>query len=135
MQPLSAVEAVTPAFEQVKQQLFKPFRFWHWTRLAVVALMTGEFAGGGGGGGGFPGNIPQSRGKRDLLFAAASDFNWHRIIEVLPWILLGIGIFVALALLWLYCASVYRFVLFESVLTNRCELRAGWRRRQAPGKS
>ena len=40
--PISAVDAISPAFEHTKQQLFKPFRFGQWTRLAFVGLLAGE---------------------------------------------------------------------------------------------
>ena len=48
--PLSAVGAISPAFEQTRRQLFQPFRFAFWARLGMVSLVTGEFAGGGWGG-------------------------------------------------------------------------------------
>ncbi len=48
MAPLSGVEAISPALEETKRQLFKPFRWGRWTRLAVVSFLTGEMAGGGG---------------------------------------------------------------------------------------
>ena len=41
----------------------------------------------------------------------------------------------ALVLLWIYIASVYRFVLFESVLYDRCELKGSWRRWEPSGRS
>src|ERR1035437_1309423 len=50
--PLSAVDCVSPALAQTKKQLFAPFQSRRWLRLAVVCILTGEFAGGGGGGGG-----------------------------------------------------------------------------------
>lgn len=135
LSPLSAVQSITPAFEQTKRQLFKPFRMSHWARLAVVSLVTGEFAGssGGWGGGNFP--APQSRGKRDLFAFLSADPTWDRIQEFLPWIALGILILLTLFVLWIYSASIYRFILFASVLYDRCELRAGWRRWKPQGRS
>jgi hypothetical protein len=134
---LSAVQAVTPAFEQTKHQMFKPFRFRHWLNLATVSLVTGEFFGGGGGGGGWHGGYspPHRRGGGDSLLVAFSHPSWGTIIEFLPWILLGVAILIVLFLLWLYAASVYRFILFESVLYNRCELREGWHRWKVHGSS
>ena len=41
----------------------------------------------------------------------------------------------ALVLVWMFIASVFRFVLFDSVLHNRCQIRAGWRRWQEQGYS
>jgi hypothetical protein len=139
LSPLSAVQSITPAFEQTKQQLFKPFRFRHWLNLATVSLVTGEFAGGGGWGGGWHGgggvSPPHRRGGGDSLLVAFADPRWERIKEFLPWILLGVAVLIVLFLLWLYAASVYRFILFDSVLYNRCELRQGWHRWKPHGYS
>jgi len=138
---LSAVQAVTPAFEQTKEQLFKPFRFRHWLNLATVSLVTGEFFGGGGGGGGGGwhggGSVPppHRRDGGEALLVAFANPTWERVKEFLPWILLGVAILIVLFLLWLYAASVYRFILFDSVLYNRCELRKGWQRWKPHGTS
>ncbi len=39
--PITAVQAMTPALERTKQQLFLPFRFSHWWRLALTSLLAG----------------------------------------------------------------------------------------------
>src|ERR1700681_4100652 len=46
--PISAVDAISPAFQHTKQQLTKPFRFSQWWRLAFVGLLAGELSSGGG---------------------------------------------------------------------------------------
>jgi hypothetical protein len=132
---LSAVDAVSPAIERAKQQLFMPFRFWHWARMAFVAIITGEFAGGGGGGGGGNIPIPDSKKTNDFAWLAAPDATWGRIIEYLPLIILAVALIAGLVLIWMFVASVFRFVLFDSVLYNRCQIRAGWRRFQELGYS
>ena len=134
MKSLSAIEAVTPAIEQTKQQLFQPFRFWHWAKLAFIVVLTWEFSGGGGGGN-F--NIPWAPEKRkeDFALFAVPDIKWERVMEFLPWIILGVGILLALILVFMFIASVFRFVLFDAVLHNRCEIRAGWKRWQEQGYS
>ena len=121
--PLSAVEAISPAFHHTKRQLFQPFRFWTWARLAVVSLLTGEFAGESGGG-----------QKPDELLSLANP-NWDWVWEYLPWVVAGVVIVVAVGLILLYIASVFRFILFDAVLSDRCGLRQGWRRWQQPGSS
>ena len=63
--PISAVDTIPLAIEHTKQQLFKPFRFGQWTKLAVVGLLAGEL----GSGGGFNGsnfNFPQHPGASRL---------------------------------------------------------------------
>lgn len=134
---LSAVEAVSPAFEHTKRQLFQPFRFQRWARLAVVSLLTGEFAGSSWGGGNVNlGGGGGGSGKKDLSFLVSlADPTWERLREFLPWIALLVLLGLALGLLWVYVASVFRFVLLDAVLRDRYELRAGWARWQEPGLS
>jgi hypothetical protein len=123
----SAVDAITPALEHTKKQLFQPFRLGQWTRLALVGLLAGELGSSGGcnthnfnlnqsGGGvhhsGFPGVDPA------LLFG---------IIAVLVTTAFVFGI------IFMYMSSVMRFILFDSVLAKECHIRAGWNRRQGPG--
>lgn len=137
MKPLSAIEAVTPAIERTKQQLFKPFRFWYWARLAFIVFVTWDFSGGGGGGNLNIPSIPLGEGKKkqDFSFLAAPDLSWGRISEYLPWIILGVGILLGLILVIMFIACVFRFVLFDSVLRNQCQIRAGWKRFQEQGFS
>lgn len=133
---LSGVDAVTPAVEHVKKRLFQPFRWSLYWRLSLLGLLTGEF-GMGGGGGNFrvPSGFPRD-GKKDLLQFFAGEADVGRFVsQWLPWIVLGVAVLVVLGLLWLYVSSVFRFVLLETVLHGRCELRAGWRRWQQPGWS
>ena len=130
--PLSAVDSIGPAFEQTKRQLFVPFRFRRWARLAVVALITGEFAGGGGSPGGFNYHA-RSRGGSSSLNFLPSD--WGNLHAFLPWIVAGIVLLLLFLFLWIYVASVYRFVLFDSVLYDRCELKGSWRRWEPHGRS
>jgi hypothetical protein len=137
VKPLSAIEAVTPAIERTKLQLFKPFRFWHWARLAFIVFVTWDFSGGGGGGNFNIPSIPLGDGKKkqDFSFLAAPDISWNRISEYLPWIILGVGILLALILVFIFIACVFRFVLFDAVLHDKCEIRAGWKRYQEQGFS
>jgi len=130
---LSAVDSIGPAFAWTKRQLFSPFRFARWARLAVLCLLTGEFAGGGGSSGGFHYQMPQSR--RVSLGLNPDTFDWSSFRAYLPWIIAGVALLLGLILLWIYVASVYRFVLFDSVLHDRCELKGSWRRWEPHGRS
>jgi hypothetical protein len=124
--PISAVDALNPAFEHTKKQLFQPFRLGQWTRLALVGLFAGEMTTGGGGGGpnfqvpaGHPhGNVP---GMPHIDFAL-----------LIPLIIMAV---IGVALLWLlflYINSRMRFILFDSVVARKCEVRRMWRARRGP---
>lgn len=131
--PLSAVECIGPAFEQTKRQLFVPFRFQRWARLALVCLITGEFTGGGGFSGNF--NYPHPRSRGGNSFLSFRPFDWGHLFSFLPWIIAGVALVLLFILLWVYVASVYRFVLFDSVLHDRCELKGSWDRWEPYGRS
>lgn len=136
---ISGFEAITPAFERTKRQLFTPFRFRHWARLAVVVMSTGEFAGGGGGGGWGGLNNPfpnsSSNSKQLMPLFALPESLGSTMMNYWQWIAVGVILLVLLALAFVYVASVFRFVLFDSVLNDRCELVAGWRKWQPQGAS
>jgi hypothetical protein len=127
---LSAIDSIGPAFATAKSQLFAPFRWRHWARLAVVSLLTGEFAESGGWSGG---NYTYNRSGTKSLWLAAPSEEWREFLHYLPWIIAGALLLFAFILLWMYVSSVYRFVLFDSVLYNRCQLREGWHRWRSQG--
>jgi hypothetical protein len=128
--PISAVDTITLAFQHTKRQLLQPFRFWQWTRLAVVGLLAGEM---GSGGCNAPSNFnfPQHPGSsRHLL-----ESGLGAIDPALYAVLIAVVIVAALVLmiLLMYVSSVMRFILFDSVLAKECHIRQGWSRRQAEG--
>ena len=138
---LSAVDCVSPAMAQTKKQLFSPFRWGRWLRLALICLLTGEGAGGGGGGppiGNFnlP-SLPTPHGKDGTTTAllAIPHVDWGTILPWLPWIAVGVVLLFALFFLWIYIASVFRFVLFDSVLHDRCTFKGSWTQWEPCGRS
>jgi hypothetical protein len=128
--PISAVDTITLAFQHTKRQLLQPFRFWQWTRLAVVGLLAGEM---GSGGCSVPTNFnfPDHAGNtRHLLDSGMGSMNpafYAGMIAVL--VVAGL----VFAVVTTYISSVMRFVLFDSVLARECYIRQGWLRRQGPG--
>jgi len=127
---LSAVDAITPAMELTKRQLFQPFRWGRWARLALVTLLSGEMASGG-----FNFSWPQGHGRGSNDFLAFAGPSVAQALTWLPALLLLVIAAVALVLLLIYIHSVFRFILFDSVLHDRCEIKVGWRRWQTQGTS
>ena len=131
--PISAADAIGPAFEHMRDQLFRPFRLGQWTRLAIVGILSGETAGSGscrlplGNGSTRPSNRFQSSAANDYdtIIQWMSDHLW----------LVGaiVGALLLLVLLFMFVNSVFRFVLYESVVARHCSIRKGWRRWQTEG--
>ncbi len=133
--PISAVDAIGPAFEHTKQQLLKPFRINQWAKLALVGFLAGELSSGGGGCS--APNIPQIPRNTDSqhLFGSFGGMdlpNWDPKTIALAITLLIVAAFV-LGLLFIYLNSVMRFVLFDSVIAKKCSIRESWRRRYEAG--
>lgn len=127
---ISAVDAIPLAFQHARQQLFQPFRFWQWTRLAVVGLLAGELGSGGGfnrSNFNFPRHPGASRHFFDSGFAGIDPVLLAGLIAVLIIAALTLGI------IFMYISSVMRFVLFDSVIVKECHIRQGWSRRQSEG--
>ena len=128
----SAADVVDLSFRHVKAQLFQPWRFAQWARLAFVGLLAGEM-------GSFNGcnfNVPLNhhpRATQRLL-----DAPWTGFATAHPALLAGLV--AALLVFWLgfvllftYIASVMRFILFDSVVERECRIRLGWARRRHAG--
>jgi len=127
--PISAVDAISPAFQHTKKQLSEPFRASQWAKLALVGFLAGEVHSGGCSGGNFQMPTRTSGGERflELGLPAMNPVAYAALIALLV---------VAVLVLWvlfIYVNSVMRFVLFDSVVAKQCEIRQYWNRRQKPG--
>jgi hypothetical protein len=127
---ISAVDAISPALLHTKKQLFQPFRFGQWTKLAVVGLLAGELGGGFNGHFSNFNNFPRGDSGRHFFVQ-----NWS-----MPDFALYAGLIAALVsaafvlgIVLMYVSSVMRFVLFDGVLTLECRVGESWSRRQGPG--
>jgi len=123
--PISAVDAISPAFQHTKKQLIEPFRASQWAKLALVGFLAGEVHSGGCSGGNFQMPTRTSGGERflELGLPAMNPVAYAALIALLV---------VAVLVLWvlfIYVNSVMRFVLFD----KQCEIRQYWNRRQKPG--
>ncbi|HLW83657.1 MAG TPA: hypothetical protein VKR60_00500 [Candidatus Sulfotelmatobacter sp.] len=135
--PISAVDAISPALLHTKKQLFQPFRFGQWAKLAVVGLLAGELGSSGGCNNFNFNNINLPRGDSGRHFLEQSFLlqSWN-----MPDLALYAGLIAALVaaglvlgVIMMYVGSVMRFILFDSVLAGECRVGEGWGRRQGPG--
>lgn len=139
--PISAVDAISPALLHTKKQLFQPFRFGQWAKLAVVGLLAGELGSSSGCNNFNFNNIKLPRGDsgrqflQSFLQPSFSQPSWN-----MPDFALYAGLIAALVaaglvlgIILMYVSSVMRFILFDSVLAQECRVGEGWSRRQGPG--
>src|SRR5271165_4602716 len=144
--PVSAVDCVQPALQHARDQLFTRFQWGQWSRLALVGILAAELHVGGCNFGNYGGNWPSGHHKTHSDFLPSSrlpsgwpPFNHAQLSEHLAQFfgLIVIGVFVAivLAFVFLYINSVFRFILFDSVLRRHCSIGDGWQRwRRAGGR-
>jgi len=124
--PISAVDVLNPAFEHTKQELIRPFQIGQWTRLALIGLLAGELGSGG------------CSARRMLTSPPHSGSTGMSLPGIDPAILGALIAVIAVTglVLWVvftYISSVCRFILFDSVVHKRCEIRTYWKARQEPG--
>lgn len=133
--PISGVDTITLAFQHTKRQLVQPFRFWQWTRLALVGLLAGEM---GSGGFHVPTNFfPPHHGGSSRHFLDPGVGGFPGLDNFDPAMYAGliaaiVGVAVVFGVIMMYISSVMRFILFDSVLAKECHIRVGWSRRQGP---
>src|SRR5882672_5814699 len=104
--PLSAIDTISVAFEHTKQQLFRPFRWGQWVRLAVLGLLTGELSSGGGcGGGGNSFSVPvpnPQTPRRSDEFMALPHMDPHLAANLFLIIGVALLVFAVILLVWMY---------------------------------
>jgi hypothetical protein len=123
--PITAIDAISPAFQHARQQLFHPLRVGQWLRLALVGLLAGELTSGG-----CSGNFQMPHRTSHFMGPVLPQVN---PVAVAGLIALLIVLAVISYVLLIYVSSVMRFILFDSVIERHCEIRRGWSRRQKPG--
>jgi len=133
--PISAVDCVQPAIQHTREQLFRPFHWGQWSRLALVGILAAEFRSGGCS---FNPSafIPNPREKRvdEFLPPGFPHIDPAHLAQFLA--LIGVALLLAavLLLLFIYISSVFRFILFDSVLRRKCSIGEGWRRWRRTGQ-
>jgi hypothetical protein len=127
--PLSAVDAISPAFEHARQQLIRPFRANQWAKLGLVGLLAGEMSSGGGGCNPSSFQMPHpNNSQRFLELPFPNAMFTASLIAVL--VVTAFFLFI----LFVYVNSVMRFVLFDSVVAKECRIWHSWSRRQGQGR-
>lgn len=137
--PVSAVDSVQPALQHTRTQLFTNFRLGQWSRLALVGILAAELHVGGCNFGNMGGRWPRIPHKNDGEFLPSSSLpsGWppfdsahisEHIAQFIGLIVVAVFVAIVLAFVFLYISSVFRFILFDSVLRRHCSIGEGWRK-------
>lgn len=126
--PISAIDAISPAFHHTKVQLSQPFRLTQWAKLALVGMLAGELTSGGCNSSSFqiPGHS-RGHGFVDLALPNVNPVLFASLIALL--IVLAFVFWILL----LYVSSVMRFILFDSIVAKHCDIMPSWGRRHGAG--
>ena len=134
--PISAVDSISPAWIHMKHQLFKPFRWGQWLRLAVIGLLAGELSSTGSCH--FSGaNWNKNRHPSEEFVSLPAGFpnlDPAKLGKYVGLILVAVFAIFVLYMVLIYVSSVFRFILFDSVLRKNCSIRLGWDRWHASGR-
>src|SRR5579863_7096027 len=128
--PRSAAAVIGPALEHTKRMLFRPFRLGQWWRLGLVGFLAGE---GGSSGCNIRQPWNSSSPSNHPRTPAVPDFNSFLGPQWLLKIELGIVLILIVMVVFMWIGSRMRFVLFDSVVSGECHVRAQWRRREVAG--
>jgi hypothetical protein len=120
-----SIDTIDTALKRTKSALIDPFNFWKWIKLGIIIFLLG---GGGGGGGGSNFSSPgqgfsgfDDGGEPLITDSQFLEFRetFTQFVDTnLIFILLGIGFFIGIILLWSYISNVMEFVFVHSLVTN-----------------
>jgi hypothetical protein len=131
--PISAADAIDPAFRHTKEQLLRPFCFGQWARLALVGALAGEMGSSGNCNFNYPVNNQHRPSQQAFLSASWPAYATNHPALFAGMVAALIVIALVLVVLFVYIGSVMRFVLFDSIIAKECHIRKGWARRKGPG--
>ncbi|MGO9403344.1 MAG: hypothetical protein ACLPVW_07725 [Terriglobales bacterium] len=143
--PVSAVDCVQPALQHTREQLFTHFRWGQWSRLALVGILAAELHVGGCNFGNLGGNWPRvpKTNRGEFLPSSTLPHGFppftpgqisEHIAQFIGLIVLGILVLFVLMVVFMYINSVFRFILFDSVLRRECSISQGWGRWHRAGR-
>jgi hypothetical protein len=132
---VSVTEPIEPAYERVKQMLFRPFNLSKWITIGFCAWLAGfgESGGGGGGFNNFNGGDHHSAGNSGSA-ADGLRHGYHKVRDYvlanLDWILpvavmvVVLTVLICLVILWL--SSRGKFMFLHCVALDKAEVEVPW---------
>ncbi len=137
--PRAVTECLAPALDHTRHQLFSPFQLGQWWRLALVGVLAGA-NGQAGCRFGFPGlpSSPSASTQHSGTTTWPEFPGGETVAETLAhyaWMIgLALVVLVVIFLVMLFISSVFRFILYQSVVERHCRIRPSWRRWRLAGR-
>jgi hypothetical protein len=134
----SVTEPLAPAYERMKQMLFKPFDLSKWITIGFCAWLAG--LGESGGGGGFHGgifnrNVGQPAEQFRHFYREASDYVAVNLAWIIPAAVMLVVFVVAAWLLVLWLSSRGKFMFLHCVALDKAEVAEPWTKFAATANS
>lgn len=131
---ISVTEPITPAYERVKQILFKPFDLAKWVTIGFCAWLAGLGEGGGGGNFNFSGgdhhHVNANGGNPAEQFRhfywQARDYVLANAFWIIPLAIVVVLLAVAVWVLVLWLSSRGKFMFLHCVALDRAEVAVPW---------
>lgn len=125
MTRLSAIDAISPAFERMKAMLFRPFRLKTWLKIGFI----GWIAGGSAASGNFNYSVPSMPPGQASPFPSLQDVEpavRNFLSHYWPLIAVMAALVVAISLVFAYLSCRFRFILMDTVLQKDPQIGRGW---------
>jgi len=134
---ISVVAPVTPAFDRMKEVLFRPFDLGRWLAIGFCAFLAklGEAGGGGGGGANFGDSKKPEWANFNETWSEGVRFLNDNLIWIIPSVVGVVLLVVTLLVLVLWLSSRGRFMFLDNVATNRAEVIRPWQEFAGPANS
>jgi hypothetical protein len=128
---ISVTEPIAPAYERMKQMLFKPFDLAKWVTIGFCAWLAGlgESGGGGsfhGGNGGSHGGNGHPAEEFRHFYQQATDYVMANLFWIVPVAIFLMLVVVAVWLLVLWLSSRGKFMFLHCVALDRAEVAEAW---------
>jgi hypothetical protein len=120
--PVSVIEPVGKAIEEVRVILFRPFSLEKWFTIGFCAWLAYLGAGGGGGGNKFqvPGNDAASQ------FEHAKEWFIANLAWIIPVACITIAVVILIGLVMCWLSSRGQFMFLHCVAKNKAEVSIPW---------
>jgi hypothetical protein len=128
---ISVTEVIEPAYERVKQMLFRPFDLTKWIVIGFCAWLAGLGESGGGGSGfnnSFNNHNDQSAEKFREFYHKASEFVMANLDWIIPLFIFLVLLGLALWLFILWISSRGKFMFLHCVALDKAEIDVPWRK-------